>query len=714
MNLNYFRFQRAVPIWEKGKQTDMNHTIECFTTLYGKKDYMLYIAGASSYLVFVNDVFVAHGPARTAHGFYKVDEIVLKDFLSEGENLVKIRSVGYNVNSFCYLDQPSFLCAEVRLENEVIAYTEENADGMNFEAVSYPLRIQKVQRYSYQRTFAESYNLSRDCGSSVELERTEDKIFIKRDVPYGEYQRLFPVSALQRGNLTTSQKEEYYNKREITRISDCYKGYPATELEYASHVEYGKLDFGVPTSCEQKLSEIELVANQYIDLDMGKNQTGLVAMELEVHRTGTVFVAFDELMTDGRLDPFRNSSSNIIALHVEEGTYHFISAEPYGMKYVRIAAADCEVTIRDFSLIEIAFPNRKISAEFIGKDEVMQRIFDAAKLSFRANTVDTYMDCPTRERAGWLCDSFFTSRVERVLTGNSVVEKSFLETLLLPDFFGYLPKGMLPMCYPCDVVNKEFIPNWAMWYALELYEYYERTADRELVDNAKSRMEDVLSYFKSFENELGLLKGLTGQVFVDASGSNTLARKRNVSFASNMLYAAFKSVLGILYNRADLKEEAKELRDVIRHYAVTEKGFFRDSADWLENTIVLGEECSEACQYYAFYFKIVTPEECPELWDTMIKDFSYDQLDKPKHPEIAPCNTFIGKYLRLDLLERYGYYNELYNNIRGYFSYMADKTGTLWEYISPTASCNHGFSSHVIYWMDKLGLISKTKGETSC
>jgi len=36
---------------------------------------------------------------------------------------------------------------------------------------------------------------------------------------------------------------------------------------------------------------------------------------------------------------------------------------------------------------------------------------------------------------------------------------------------------------------------------------------------------------------------------------------------------------------------------------------------------------------------------------------------------------------------------------------MADRTGTLWEHASVNASCNHGFASHVIYWMKSLGLV---------
>ncbi len=89
-------------------------------------------------------------------------------------------------------------------------------------------------------------------------------------------------------------------------------------------------------------------------------------------------------------------------------------------------------------------------------------------------------------------------------------------------------------------------------------------------------------------------------------------------------------------------------------------------------------------------------------------DFGYDRGNTGKFPNIAPANAFIGNYLRLDLLLQNGLHAQLLDNIKGYFSYMAERTGTLWENISATASCNHGFASHVLYWMDGLGLLEHT------
>ena len=137
------------------------------------------------------------------------------------------------------------------------------------------------------------------------------------------------------------------------------------------------------------------------------------------------------------------------------------------------------------------------------------------------------MDCPSRERAGWLCDSFFTARVAMDLCGHSTIEKNFLENFLLPDKFEFLPDGMLPMCYPADHNDGVFIPNWAMWFVIELQEYLVRSGDRELVDALKPKVFALLEYFKPFQNDDGLLENLSSWVFVEWSKANGFVQDVN-------------------------------------------------------------------------------------------------------------------------------------------------------------------------------------------
>jgi alpha-L-rhamnosidase len=156
---------------------------------------------------------------------------------------------------------------------------------------------------------------------------------------------------------------------------------------------------------------------------------------------------------------------------------------------------------------------------------------------------------------------------------------------------------------------------------------------------------------------------------------------------------------------------------VINEKSFTEKGFYCDNAVYGEDGMAhLSGKCTETCQYYAFFCGIATPEEKPELWQRMLHDFGPERIVPNKWPEftpeakwkeIYPSNAFIGNYLRLELLYLYGEHEKLIQNIKGFFTKMADLTGTLWENDSTTASCNHGFASHVVYWMDGLGMLDE-------
>ena len=71
-------FRKAVPVWEKGKDTVMNHSIVLRSVIGKDADARLRIAAHSRYQIFVNGEFFSAGPARAAHGFFRVSEYNLK------------------------------------------------------------------------------------------------------------------------------------------------------------------------------------------------------------------------------------------------------------------------------------------------------------------------------------------------------------------------------------------------------------------------------------------------------------------------------------------------------------------------------------------------------------------------------------------------------------------------------------------------------------
>ncbi|HET7101014.1 MAG TPA: hypothetical protein VFJ52_07685, partial [Terriglobia bacterium] len=121
------------------------------------KPVFLRAAASTLYRFFVNGEFKGCGPARGPHGYYRVDEWDLTRDLSAGTNVVAIEVAGYNINSFYILNQPPFIQAEISAGSRILAAT---GDGEKpFEAKLLTQRVQKVERYSFQRAFSEVYHL---------------------------------------------------------------------------------------------------------------------------------------------------------------------------------------------------------------------------------------------------------------------------------------------------------------------------------------------------------------------------------------------------------------------------------------------------------------------------------------------------------------------------------------------------------------------------
>ena len=333
----------------------------------------------------------------------------------------------------------------------------------------------------------------------------------------------------------------------------------------------------------------------------------------------------------------------------------------------------------------------------------MNQLYAAGVETFRQNTLDIFMDCPSRERAGWLCDSLFTARVAPDLTGTTVVEKAFMENFLLPERFAHLPDGMLPMCYPADHYNGNFIPNWSLFFVLQLEEYLARSGDHVMVDAMRSRVARLMDYFERFENEDGLLEKLEAWVFVEWSAANEFVQ--DVNYPSNMLYAAALAAAGRMYDNAGYAKKAEKIREKIRRQSFDGE-FFVDNAAREGGKLEVTRNRSEVCQYFAFFFNVATPESHPELWKTLRDEFGPDRKETKAYPEVHMANSFIGNMLRMELLSRQGHGQQILDESVAYLLYMAERTGTLWENDGAYASCDHGFASHIVHTLnrDMLGV----------
>ncbi len=709
-------FQTARPVWPIGLEKEKNLLVGFRAVIDSPPGdrVVLRIAASSLYRFFVNGAFVGHGPARGPHGYYRVDEWDLSNYLVQKENLVAVEVAGYNINSYYLLNQPSFLQAEIVAEGEVLAST--SGSGIPFEAIFLKERLQKVQRYSIQRTFTEMYTLHpgydawrTDAAadySSVQTSALPRKNFIARGVPYPKFQLRQPLRHCGAGRIKRGvEPDELWKDRSLTQIDPATGGFAEAELAEIPTLDLQRIASIPDQSTVGKWSVqdvLQLSQDSYRILDFGTNLTGFIGAKVTAHKNSRLYVTFDELLTDNDVDFKRLNCASFVSYQLEPGEYRLETIEPYTLRYMKVLVLDGECSVEGLYLREYTNPD-VWQAYFAASDARLNRLFEAGRETYRQNAVDIFMDCPSRERAGWLCDSFFTSRVAIDLSGDTRVETNFFENYLLPPTFPALKDGMLPMCYPADHGNGRFIPNWALWFVLELEEYLQRSGHHSMSKALKPRVTRLLEYFETFENLDGLLEGLESWVFIEWSMANRFVQ--DVNYPSNMLYAAALDAAGRIYENPDYQQRASRLREVIRKQSFDGQ-FFVDNAIRKDEKLEITRNRTEVCQYFAFFFNVATPDSHPALYRLLRDQFGPDRGKHGLYPEIHPANAFVGNVIRMELLSRWGFSQQLLDESVAYFLYMAQQTGTLWENITTEGSCNHGFASHVVHllYRDVLGL----------
>lgn len=700
-------------IWAKNLLKEKNITITFQYTLIPTVDTNLYLAASNLYRLFVNGALLGYGPARAAHGYSRLDSYSLAKWAGK-ETTLSVEVYSANVNTFYVVDELPFFAAEIKSGENVVA------TAADFSAYHMTERVQKVRRFSFQRSFTESYHLKSNpaefyAGNTigrmpVETEAVGMNRLLPRYVNYPKLNKLM-ASVVECGSVAINLNALPWRDRAYESIDPVkLKGFYPEELAEDSGEEAGQFTY---TATDDKKAAI-LGPMSYQIYDFGRTLTGFFSLSVNTKEDTTLYILFDEVLTDHgtyrEVSPFRNSCCNVLKYTMQAGVYDLISFEANTARYATVVITNGTAELKDFGMVLYENPDAA-GFEFDYGDAELNKIVAAAVNTFAQNAVDVLTDCPSRERAGWLCDSYFSSRAETLFTGKNLVEKSFLENYALCTQSPFLPEGMLPMCYPADHNDGVYIPNWTMWYILELRNYWKRTGDDAMRTASKEKVYGLVKFFERYYNEYGLLENLENWVFIEWSKCNDTDYIKGLNYPTNMLWAAALEAVAELYNDPALAKKGAEMKKTIREMAWNGEFFEDNAVRGEEGYLVKTGHTTETCQYYAFYFDTASREDYPELFEKMLTEFGPKRDAAVVYPYVYPSNAIVGNYLRLELLLRFGYTDRVLSECRDLFSGMADLTGTLWEHSNLNASLDHGFASVAAVYIDMCMLsIDKSAG----
>lgn len=698
----HYGFEKARPVWGRDLSYEYNQHLGFRTdvTLEEETTVQIVIAARSYYRLYINGNMKAHGPARAAKGHCRMDEICLQ---AVGTIKIAIEVMAYDKDiKYCndHTMEPGLFTAEVYALKNDGSHKSIAATGTGeFKYKELLFREPMTDLMSHCRGIIEYYRLTEswdkwrteDFTAWKKPEILEEKvIFQKRRAPYGDYHRI-PIPILEYAKqLVPSQGEAedilYKLARKIN--PSWYEKLEEKESFMEEILREKEQDFH--KSWERKHNKIRVwdcekpVAFVF---RIPETELGFVHIKVETEKSAIIdIINSDHKDRDGTI----NGNTFAVRYELASGRYDLITFEPMLVKYLKIIIrTEGKAVFLIPELLDYTYPDEQLCT-FECSDGGLNKIYQGARRTLRLNTLDIFMDCPQRERGGWLCDAQFTAPGAWQMFGDLRVEKDFIENFMCTDPKAYR-EGFFPEVYPgCSQIEKNpGIENWSFWLLTQLWDYYHRSGDRKFVADCYSRIETFLDAMAKHIGESGLFEDFN-TLFVDWSLSNQDFCLKPISIPINCLIVRSYELMGELYQIQRWKKLGAKVRTRIEE--IMEKTGCGSDGYRFENGCFKGNGCRTETGIAL------------ELWcgfhkkdKTLLRTFTERMGTAPNYrpdPNIGRSNLFIGLMIRFEVLAKSGKIDALIKELKNvYLPQLLEGPGTLYEGIQSENGC-HGFNAN--------------------
>jgi len=425
-------FRDAQFIWHSGMENTVNAYVDFHETLTKKPgaEYKLYITADSNYALYINGAFCEGGQYADYPDVYKVyDEIDITPFLSEGENRITVTGYCQKEDSSTYRSGTSgVMYAFTENGSTVIVSGRHTKSNPNPNYVSGP-----VSRVSGQLSFSFEYS------------------FIDRSIDVGETIVTRNFDTLNPRPIKKLVRKERCAAEPVVSgsfIDGADGGSPGVRMQKA-YLGFGsRLLFG---ECAEnggvRLKKQENSDGIYVVYDMGREESGLVTLDIELPCDAEFILGWGEHLNDMRVRTDIGGRCFAARFDGKAGRTSFI--HPFkrsGCRYVALHIYAPEAVIYYAGITPTDYPT-SADVSFSCADNLHNAIYETCKRTLLMCMHEHYEDCPWREQALYTMDS----RNQMLFGYYAFHEYDFPKASLRLMALSIRDNNMLELCSPARV-----------------------------------------------------------------------------------------------------------------------------------------------------------------------------------------------------------------------------------------------------------------------
>ncbi len=321
------------------------------------------------------------------------------------------------------------------------------------------------------------------------------------------------------------------------------------------------------TFYEVKPERLVRTAPDRLFIDLGKEVVGHLRFRLKGISGHVVEVRHAEELSgtnEARFEMRCNCKyQEYITLAGRDGGDEFEFFEYRGFRYAELLNLPCAPEDVEITVVARNYPFEP-NGRFTTSNPTLSAILGICEQGVRVGTQETYLDCPTREKGGFMGDGLITALSHIIFTGDPAVYRKFIEDLISS---ARINPGL---CAESPTYLTAEISDYSMIFPLIVSNYVYWTGDKSILPAALAAIEGLIDRYRPCINKDGLLEGLAGlnprshiMVMVDwpenlRDGYEHEQAKTRVCALSNQFYYACLSTAASLYAMAGSAQRASE------------------------------------------------------------------------------------------------------------------------------------------------------------